>query len=132
MQVAVKSQVRKFKVRNGTELKLTQKSLVSDEHASAVFYVSRQNYFLTGLHVPSGLSLLAFGGCLMERRGNSVVFDDLLEMLCVSPVSEDLFQLRATLASKMCSFLQGCPNHANHAQTLKALLCCNSISKYGE
>ena len=64
----------------------------------------------------------------MERRGNSVVFDDLLEMLCVSPVSEDLFQLRATLASKMCSFLQGCPNHANHAQTLKALLRCNNAS----
>ena len=127
-QVAVKSQGRKFKVRDGIELKLTQKSLVSEEQASAVFYVSRQNYFFTGLHVPSGLSLLAFGGCLMERRGNSVVFDDLLEMLCVSPVSEDLFQLRATLASKMCSFLQGCPNHANHAQTLKALLCCNNAS----
>ena len=128
MQVAVKSQGRKFKVRDGIELKLTQKSLVSEEQASAVFYVSRQNYFFTGLHVPSGLSLLAFGGCLMERRGNSVVFDDLLEMLCVSSVSEDLFQLRATLASKMCSFLQGCPNHANHAQTLKALLCCNNAS----
>ena len=127
MQVAVKSQGRKFKVRDGTELKLTHKSLVSDEHASALFYVSR-NYYLTGLHVPSGLSLLAFGGRLMERRGNNVVFDDLLEMLCVSPVSEDLFQLRTTLASKMCSFLQGCPHHANHAQTLKALLCCDNAS----
>ena len=129
MQVAVKSQGRKFKVRDGSELKLTQKSLVSEEHASAVFYVSRHgNHFFTGLHVPSGFCLLAFGGCRVEIRGNSVVFDDLLEMLCVSPVSYDLLHLRATLASKMCSFLQGCPNHANHAQTLKALLCCNSAS----
>ena len=124
-RVAVRSRGRSFQLHSGGQVKLSKKSLVTEESVSGVFYVTQNDYFVSGLQPASGLSLLAFGGSQVTKSARSVVIDGLFEMSCVEFVPEPLYHLRSTLASLLCAFLQGRGDRRLDVQRMKTLLCAN-------
>jgi hypothetical protein len=93
-----------------------------------MFFTKAHEYFLSGVHEASALSLLVFGGKSSVKSSNSIVVGDFFEVPFEGELKEPLLHLRETFATLIGAFAQGSEKHGVDALALRHLLCYNIYS----
>ena len=81
--------------------------------------------FMTGLHAPSPLSILTFGGKRATRDTSGILLDDMVHVSFETTAPDSLLKLRETFVALLSAFLEGHSHLDNEVFQFRRMLAHN-------